>query len=76
MIMYQAWIVQDFNGDPYNVILGEKFATTEDALEAVKTYESVFGKCGTAHIAPAGTLIKCAPVKHESLLQTILKWFS
>ena len=74
--MFKAWIVQKFNGDPYNVILGEQFATTEDAYEAVRTYESVFGKCGTAHIAPAGTPIECAPVKHESLFRTVLKWFS
>ena len=74
--MYQAWLVQDFNGVPYNIVLGKHFETVEEANDAINLYEQVFGKCGTARIEPAGTPIPTAELKRESLLDLIRKFFS
>jgi hypothetical protein len=74
--MYQAWLVQKFNGEPYNVVLGEHFETVEDAYDAINLYEQCFGKCVSGQIEPAGTPIATAERKRESLLQTILKLFT
>lgn len=74
--MYQAWLVQEFNGVPYNVVLGKRFETIEDAKDAVDLYEQVFGKCHHSIIEPAGTPIPTAERKRESLLDLIKKWFS
>ena len=74
--MYQAWLVQDFNGTPYNVILGKQFETVEEARDAIDLYERVFGKCDTGRIEPAGTPIPTVELKRESILDLIKKWFS
>ena len=74
--MYQAWVVQKFNDDSYNVILGRRFETVDDAKDAIELYEQCFGKCDSGRIEPAGTPIPTAERKRESFLQTILKWFS
>ena len=74
--MYQAWLVQEFNGTPYNVILGKHFDTVQDAKDAIELYEQVFGYCRTAKIEPSGTPIPLAEHKRESLFKTVLKWFS
>ena len=74
--MYQAWLVQEFNGVPYNVVLGKRFETVEDARDAINLHEQVFGKCCVGHIEPAGTPIPRAERKRESLLDLIIKFFS
>lgn len=74
--MYQAWVVQEFNSVPYNVILGKHFETVEDARDAIELYEQVFGKCDSGRIEPSGTPIPRAEQKRESLLDLIKKFFS
>ena len=74
--MYQAWLVQEFNGTPYNIVLGEHFETVEEAYEAINMFEEVFGKCGSGMIEPAGTPIPTAEPEKETLLDLIKKFFS
>lgn len=74
--MYQAWLVQDFDGTPYNILLGEDFKTAEEAYDAIALYEEVFGKCNSGRIEPAGTPIPTAEPKKETLLDLVRKWFS
>ena len=70
-IMYQAWVVQKFNGVPYNVVLGEHYETIERACESIYTYERFFGKCESSTVEPSGTPIPVTEQKKESLLALI-----
>lgn len=74
--MYQAWLVQDFNGTPYNIVLGEHYETVEEAYDDICLFEEVFGKCNSGRIEPAGTPIPTAEPKKESLLDLIRKFFT
>ena len=73
--MYQAWVVQKFNGTPMNVILGEHYSTIDEAIRKVDLYEKHFGKCESVTIEPAGTEIPLATVKRESPKEWLLSWF-
>lgn len=74
-MMYQAWVVQKFNGVPYNVVLGSKYPTIDEAYQTICLYEEHFGKCESATIEPAGTEIPLATVKRETLKDKLLSWF-
>lgn len=69
--MYQAWVVQNFNGTPYNVILGEEHETIEDAYDTIRTYEEMFGKVERKIVEPSGTPIPVSKVHKESLWKTL-----
>ena len=71
--MYQAWVVQKFNGVPYNIVLGTHYETVERACEMVDTYERNFGKCESATVEPSGTPIPVAEQKKESLFKLLLR---
>lgn len=53
--MYQAYVIQKFNGEPYVVLIGDDFETTNDAMDAINMYEKHFGKCEFGKIEPSGT---------------------
>lgn len=72
--MYQAYVIQNFNDAPVNVILGDRFATIDSAYRAITTYEQNFGKCSRAVIEPAGNVIPTETQK-KSLKDNILKLF-
>lgn len=69
--MFQAWVVQEFNGKPLTVVLGYKYPTKERATQAVKTYVQYFGTCKSASVEPSGTEIPLHKEKKKSLLETI-----
>lgn len=73
--MYQAWAVQEINGERYNVVFGRDFKTKKDAYKRYETYTKYLGKCGDLIIEPAGTEIPLATVKRETLKEKILSWF-
>lgn len=73
--MYQAWVVQNFNGVPYNVILGTDFPHVDDAYKQICFYEKHFGKCVRGVIEPAGTEIPTKEIEKETLWEKINKFF-
>ena len=56
--MYQCYVVQNFSGTPYNIILGKDFATKDDAYEMAQFWSSQFGKVDAVVVEPSGTPIK------------------
>lgn len=73
--MYQAWVVQKFNGTMFNVLLGDHYETEQDAREIVDVYEKNFGKCERKVVEPSGTPIPEQEEEKETLWQKLLSWF-
>lgn len=73
--LFQAYVVQNFNGKPYNVVLGDDFKSIKEASDMIYLYAKHFGQCESATIDVAGAEIPTAPEEHETLLETVLKLF-
>ena len=75
--LYQAYVVQNFNGVPYNVILGHSYHSIEEACDAIKTYESAMGKAIKEVVEPNGNIIPTRDQKSfwKDLKDTFLKFF-
>lgn len=55
--MYQCYVVKQCGDDLCNIILGDEFATPEDAYDMADFWQSQFGKVENVVIEPAGTAI-------------------
>ena len=73
--MYQCYVVQEFNGVPYNVVLGRNYETKAEAEEIVKIWARDFGKIQNYVIEPAGTPIPTEKPKKETFMEKLLSWF-
>ena len=72
--MYQAYVVQRFGENEYNVILGRSFETIDAAVRAVNLYEDAMGKCERGVIEPAGREIPTASAPEKSLKDKIFEF--
>lgn len=72
--MYQAYVVQRFGENEYNVILGRSFRTIDEAVQTINLYEDAMGKCERGVIEPAGREIPTASAPEKSLKDRIFEF--
>lgn len=73
--MYQAWVIQKFNGDPMNVFLGDDFETKQEAYETICLWEDFTGKIECGIIDDAGAPIPTNPKKKEKTFSEKVREF-